>query len=70
LPSQRPPSNEASSSPASTSAPSSSGAKLLPTLIDASKMDEKSQQIYLLKVEVQDVTQRLERKDLGEKELI
>lgn len=37
----------------------------LPTIIDASKMDDKQQQIYLLQMQIQDASRNLARPDLG-----
>ena len=38
----------------------------LPATVDASKMDEKSQQIYLLQMQIHESTRNLARPDLGE----
>ena len=45
--------------------PSSRAMTALPTMIDASKMDEKQQQIYVLKLQIQESTMKLARPDLG-----
>lgn len=37
----------------------------MPTMIDASSMDEKSQQIYLCQMQIQESTIKLGRTDLG-----
>lgn len=37
----------------------------LPTIIDASKMDDKQQQIYLLQMQIHEATRNLARPDLG-----
>ncbi len=37
----------------------------MPTIIDAASMDEKSQQIYLIKMQIHEATVKLSRPDLG-----
>ena len=48
-----------------TASASSTIAINMPTSIDASKMDESEQKMYLLKMKIQESTVRLARKDLG-----
>ena len=38
---------------------------LLPATVDVSKMDEKSQQIYILRMQIQEASMKLSRPDLG-----